>query len=363
MTRAKTPGRPGRRRALRGAGLTLLGILLLGGAGHALAWQWLTGAMTVAFSDWVAQQRANGWEVEHATPARDGWPFAARLTVPEIRIAGWSPALPQGFVWEARRLNLAIAPPRIDRLVITAEGEQRIRVGALTIPYAAALLRVAVPIDRGPPARMAELTLHGLRAETPAGPLTAARVEASAMPGMAEGEPGLALRVDARQVTLPPMPDLSAFGRDVERASLDAVLTGPPPPPLPMTPRERAEAWHAASATLDLREVALRWGPLAGALTMALRLDAALQPVGDGTLRLERPAEAVGSLAGAGMIGPRTAATAQAVLGMMTRVPEGGGAPRVEVPVGIDSGAITVARIPLLRLRPIVWPETVVNLR
>lgn len=363
MTSAKMPGRPGRRRALRGAGLTLLGILLLGGAAHALAWQWLTGVMTVAFSDWVAQQRANGWDVEHDMPARDGWPFAARLTVPEVRIAGWSPTLPQGFVWEARQLNLAIAPPRIGLLVITAEGPQRIRSGALSIPYTATLLQVALPIDRGPPSRLAALTLQGLRAETPDGPLTAARVDARAMPGMTEGEPNLALHIDARQVHLPPMAGLAAFGRDVERASLDAVLTGPPPPPLPMTPRERAEAWHASGATLDLREVALRWGPLAGELRMALRLDAALQPVGSGTLALERPAAVVASLAAVGVIAPRAATTAQVMLGMIARVPEGGGAPHVSVPIGIEDGAVTLARIPLLRLRPINWPGSLPHLR
>ena len=355
MTSAKTSGRPGRRRALRGAGFTLLGVLLLGGAAHGLAWQWLTGVMTVAFSDWVAQQRANGWEIDHGLPARDGWPFAARLTVPEVRIAGWSPTLPQGFRWEAGQLSLTIAPPRIDRLVITADGAQRIRVGALSIPYVASLSQVVVPINRGPAPWMAELTLHGLRAETPGGPLAAGRVDARAMPGIADGEPNLALRLDARAVIMPPIPDLAAFGRDVEHASLDAVLTGPPPPPLPVTPRERAEAWHAAGATLDLRAVTLRWGPLAGELRMALRLDAALQPVGGGTLVLERPAEAVGSLAASGVIAPRAAATAQAVLGMIARVPDGGGPPRVDVPVGMENGAITVARIPLLRLPPIVW--------
>ncbi len=356
MTRAKTPGRPGRRRALRGVALTLLGVVLLGGAVHGLAWLWLTGVMTVAFSDWVTQQRARGWEVDHDLPVRGGWPFAARLSVPDVHIAGWSPTLPQGFVWEAGRVDVTIAPPRIDQLVITAEGPQRIASGALSIPYAASRLRAVLPFDQGPAARPAKLVVEGLRAETPEGLLTAGRVDARVASGGADGEPNLGLRIEARQLGLPPLPQLAAFGRQVESAALDAVLSGPPPPSLPMTPRERAEAWRAGGGTLDLQSATLRWGPLVGEMTMVLRLDAALQPVGNGRVMLERPGEVIASLAAAGAVDPRAAMTAQAVLGMVARPPEGGGAPRVDVPVGIAGGVVSLARIPLLRLQPVTWP-------
>ena len=363
MTSAKTPGRPGRRRALRGVGLTLLAILLLAGVAQGLGWLWLTGAMTVGFSDWVAQQRARGWEVEHGLPERGGWPLTARLTVPDIRIAGWTSALPRGFIWEARQLDLTIAAPWLDRLVLTAQGPQRIRAGTLSLPYTAARLQAVVPLEHGPQPRTSELILEGLRAETPNGPLTAGIFHARATPGGGDGEPHLALQIDARQVGLPDLPDLAAFGREVESATVNAMLIAPPPPPMPMTPRDRAEAWHASSATLDLRQMLLRWGPLAGDLRMVLRLDAALQPVGQGQLTLEHPAQVVASLATAGLITPRAAMTAGAVLGMVARVPEGGGAPRVEVPVGVEDGTITLARIPLLRLRPITWPGESGHLR
>jgi len=356
MIRAKTPGQPGRRRILRGVAVTLLCVLALGGMAHGAAWLWLTGAMTVAFSDWVTQQRAMGWEVDHDLPIRRGWPFAARISIPDIHIAGWTPTLPQGFVWEAAQLDLTIAPPRIDRVVITADGQQRIASGAVSIPYTTARLRAVLPLDHGPSSRPAKLVLEGLHAETPDGPLTASRIEARLAPGGGDGEPGLGLRIEAQQLSLPPMPELAAFGRDVQRAALDAVLTGPPPPPLPMTPRERAEAWRAGGGALDLQAATVRWGPLVGEMSMVLRLDAALQPVGNGRLALERPAEVIASLAAAGAVDPRAAMTAQAVLGMVARAPAGGGAPRVEVPVGIADGVISLARIPLLRLRPVIWP-------
>jgi hypothetical protein len=356
MMSAKTTGRPVRRRALRGVGMTLLAVLVLAGIAHGLAWLWLTGAMTVALSDWVTLQRSRGWVVEHALPERAGWPFAARVSLPAVRIAGWLPALPQGFEWEAARVDLSIAPPQLDHLTVSAGGAQRITAGGVTVPYAAARLQAVLPLERGPPTPPVTFLLEGLRATTPAGPLAAARIDARAMPGQPYGEPSLGLRVDAWQVILPPLPEVAAFGRQLDHAVLDAVLTGLPPP-MALSPRDRAAAWRAAGGTLDLREVSLRWGPLVGTLQMVLRLDAALQPVGGGELTLEHPAAVVAALADAGMVAPRPAAAAQVMLGMLARSPEGGGAPRVEVPVGIEQGSVTLARIPLLRLRPVIWSD------
>lgn len=348
---------------MRGVAMTLLGAVVLAGVVLGVGWVWLTGAMTVSFSDWVAQQRARGWEVEHGLPARAGWPFAARLTVPGVRVVGWTAAMPRGFVWEAQQVDLTIAPLRMNRLVLAASGQQSIRAGTISVPYTAARLEANVALDGGPPTQGMVFTLEGLRAETREGPLTAAHVQARVAPGSENGEPALILQVDTRQVRLPPFPALADIGRDVENASIDALLSGPPPSPLPLTPRERAETFRDNGGRLDLRSVALRWGPLAGELRMVLRLDAALQPEGHGLLTLERPAEMVATLAAIGMIPPRSAMTAGAVLGMVARVPDGGGAPQVEVPVGIIDGTITLASIPLLRLRPIIWPGEAMHLR
>lgn len=365
---------------MRGVALTLLAVLLLGGVAHGVGWMWLTAAMTVGFSDWVAQQRARGWEVEHGLPKRGGWPFAARLTVPGVRIAGWTAALPQGFVWEAGQVDLSIAPPRINQMMMAASGPQLLRTSAFSVPYTAARLEARVPLDNappgppppglpphgpppGPPPVGMEFTIEALRADTRDGPLTIGQLHARLAPGRENGEPALILRLDTRQVGLPPLPQLTALGREVESASMDAVLVGPPTLPLPLTPRDRVENFRDNASRLELRSLALRWGPLASDLRMVLRLDAALQPVGSGVLRLERPVEMVAALAETGVIPPRSAMTAGAVLGMVARAPEAGGAPQVEVPVGIADGTITLASIPLLRLRPIVWPGEALHLR
>jgi len=336
----------------------LLGLAVLAGVAHTFAWLWLTGALTVGFSDWVTQQRARGWDVEHATPERGGWPFAARLTVPDFRLAGSTATLRQGFTWRAGQIALTVAPPHLDRLSITAEGPQRLTSGGLTLPYTADRLRILLPLDPTPPPRPTEFLLEGLDATGPEGPVTASRILAVISPEHGGPEAGVHLHLTASQIVLPPGQAAHPFGRTIESATADAVLTGPPPSPIPMTAVERAEAWRDAGGRLELQDVALRWGPLIGALRMTLQLDDALQPQGDGRLVLERPAEAVGAVAAARMIDARAATGAQAMLALLARVPEGGGAPQVDVPVALERGTLSLARIPLLRVPHVAWPRT-----
>lgn len=350
---AKPPRSTAARRTLRGVGLSLLALAVLLAAAHGLAWRWMTGALAVGFSDWVTLRRAEGLTVEHGLPARAGWPFAARLDVPGFRIAGRSPALPEGFAWETARLHLSVAPPDLGRLVLEATGPQALRLGATAVPYTAARLRAVVPLEPGLPPRGAEGLAEQVVALTPGGPVAARRIEGVVAPRQADA--GLALWLSAEAVTLPPLPAAAAFGRALQQMAAELAVTGPLPPPAP--PAQRAAAWRAGGGVLDLRRLALRWGPLAAEMRGTLRLDPALQPVGAGTLALERPQEALAALAGAGLVAPREAGAAGAVLALMTRR-AADGAPRVELPVTVEDGRLAVARVPLLRLAPIRWPET-----
>jgi hypothetical protein len=170
----------------------------------------------------------------------------------------------------------------------------------------------------------------------------------------AEAEPTLVLAITAEGVALPPLPATVAFGRDVQSLSVDAVLLGPPP--LPGPPAIAAAAWRDAGGTIDITSLALRWGPLAGDARLVLALDAALQPTGNGTLRLTGAAEALDALAGAGLIASGAARTARAVVVLLGRPSPEGGPPRVELPVALTHGTVSLARVPLLRVAPIAWP-------
>ena len=324
---------------------------------HGLAWRWMTGALAEGFTDWTTMRRAQGWQVDHGLPRRDGWPFAARLSVPGLTVSGRSALLPEGFVLESPGLVLEIAPPRLDRLVLRAQGEQRIRLGQVEIPLAADRLEVLLALEPGLPPRALDGLAEGLRAATPEGPLASRRIALSARTAAAEAEPAVTLDLLAEGVLLPPgtaLPAQAAFGRHLEEARLRAALTGPLV--LHGPAMAAATAWRDAGGVLDLQRVALRWGALTGEARMALTLDPTLQPAGTGLLRLADAPAALEAMAAAGVIPRNAARAAQGVALLTARVPEGGGPPWVELPLTLGNGTLAAARIPLLRLAPIAWP-------
>jgi len=352
MTAKAETRRTPRRRPLRGLGLTLLALLGLAAGAHALAWRWMTDAIAAGLADWTARQRAMGWTVAHGPPVRGGWPLEARIEVPAVTVTGWSPALPQGFTWEAARVGLSIAPPRLDRLVIAPAGAQRLRLDAAVVPFTADTLRATVPLDPATPRGSGEFLAEGLVAMLPEGPFAAARIAAVLAPRPDDGALMLAAR--AEDILVPPARAVAAFGPRIAQVGLDAAMTGPAPPPGP--PARAAAAWRDAGGTIEIGGIMLRWGALAAEARGMVRLDAALQPAGQGRLVLERPQETLAALVEGGLVPRREAGAAQALLALTTRVPAGGGAPRVELPVTIANGALAVGRIPLLRFAPLAWP-------
>nr|WP_272876081.1 DUF2125 domain-containing protein [Neoroseomonas soli] len=318
----------------------------------------MTAALAERFTDWTTMRRAQGWEVEHDLPTRGGWPFAARLTVPGLRISASDPAVAVDFALEVPRLVLQIAAPRLDRLVMRPQGEQRLRLGTTEVVFTAERLEAALALEPGLPPRAIEVLAERLRAATPDGPFEAQSLVLALSSRFAppDAEPAVTIDLAAQGVALPAgaaSPAMAAFGRRMEEARLEAVLTRA----LPMSgpPAAIAAAWRDAGGALDLRSVALRWGALAGEAQMTLTLDAALQPAGAGTLRLSDAPAALEAMASAGVITRGAARTAQGVAMFVARVPDGGGAPQVELPFTLANGIVTVARIPLLRLAPLAW--------
>ncbi|WP_244457208.1 DUF2125 domain-containing protein [Roseomonas fluvialis] len=355
MTDVKPP-RPPRRRARR----MIAGTLVLAGlavAAHAAAWTWSTGALAVGMSDWVTQRRAEGWTISHQPPTRGGWPFAARVSVAEVRIETPARANEAGIVHQAARLVVQVAAPRPTHLEVLADGPQRIELGGTAIPFAARRFALAVPLAAGP-APPVELDIAGLEALLPAGPvrLRAARIllhPGGRLPRPAESEPSVALALQAEGLEPPASPLTAALGAEIEALSADAVLVGAQP--LRGPPASMAAAWRDAGGVFEIPALALRWGPLQGDAQASFTLDRALQPRGRGSLRVAGAPAAVEALARAGLVDASAARSVQTVLMLMSRTPPEGGPPRVELPMALTDGTLSAARVPLLRMAPIDW--------
>ena len=367
MSAKSVPGQapPGRRRrsrlllrSLLGGGLLLAALV----AGHALLWRWMGSQLQEGFAAWAQARRAQGWRVEHEAPLLGGWPFAAVLTLPQFRLEGGAVTLPGGMAWQVEALRLRLQPPRLDRLTVEMGGRQRLRLGALELPYAADRLAAVMPLERHVLPREAELQAERLRIGTPAGALELRRaaMQVETRVTAIEGEPAVALQLHADTVTLPGEgglpPAAGSLGRQIQEITLDLALTGPVPPG--RYPVQKAEAWRDGGGTLELRGLELRWGELTATATATLTLDEALQPMGAGTLRLAGAGGAVDAAVGGGLLAPRSAGMARAVLQLLQRPAADGGPPVLEVPATLEDRTLSLARIPVLRLQPWSWPAS-----
>jgi hypothetical protein len=354
------PPRRASRSAVR-ASLALLLVLAALAAGHTLLWRGMGNRLEAGFAAWAQTRRAQGWRIEHGLPARGGWPFAATLALPGFRLAGGA-TLPGGIDWQAEAVVLRVALPRINRLVVDLRGPQRLRLGfGEPIPFAADRLEVLLPLEAGVLPREAYLAAEHLRIRAPSGGGGAIEVEAAhghleTRISATEAEPAVLLALTAEGIVLPPgvVPKAGGLPRRAESLSGEAVLTGPIPPG--RDPARRADAWREGGGTLELRALALRWGPVGATIGATITLDEALQPMGAGTVRLTGAGAALDALAAGGAVSPRAAASAKTVLALLARPPAEGGPPEVEVPLTLEDRLLTVARIPVARLAPLAWP-------
>lgn len=356
---AKLPAPERRRSRLRPRlllALPILGAALL--AIHALAWRWTGGQMEAGLRSWARAQRAAGWRVQYDPPERGGWPLAAALSVPQFRIAGRIAG--EEFEWQIPRLDLRVSAPLLDRVVAEPRGPQRLRIGTAEIPFAADRLEFAVPFEPGASVRQVELTTERLRAGTPEGPaeLRALQMRLETRSSATDAEAALAITLSASGIDLPAgllqNPSIAALGRRVEELGLDGSLSGPIP--LSDSIAERVEAWREGGGTLELREVMLGWGPVRGTVRMTLTLDDSMQPMGAGQVQVAGAGDLVRALVAAGVVAPRAGQTATMAIGLAQRVPEGGGPPRLDLPVTLEERRLMLGPIRLLRFAPIAWP-------
>jgi hypothetical protein len=345
----------GLRRAGRLVGGALLAVALLAASGHALLWLWLCGQLETGFNAWAAVRRAEGWRVEHETPARGGWPFSAGLTVPEFRLQGGAGLLPGGVDWRPDTLVLRVSPPRFDRLAVEAPGRHRLRLGGAALPFTAGQLSLALPIEGDAAPREAAAAAQRLRFDTPAGGV---EVRAASLDfgtrGGGRNEPATTLRVSAADLALPAdLPGTARLGRAVERIGLDLLLTRPVPPG--RDPARRAAAWRDDGGALEVQALNTRWGEAAASATATLTLDGALQPTGTGTLRLGGGEALLDAAGDTGLLSPFAAAAARIALRTLNRAPPGGGPAQAELPLVLRDRSLRLSGISVARLPALEW--------
>ncbi len=329
--------------------LILLAVVALLAAAHGALW-WVATARLVAEAEAaIAAEREAGAIVTHAAPVRGGYPFDARATFHTPRYAG-AVALPGGgtlpVAAEARSVTLVLSPSRPREVVADIACPCRLASGGPPVPIEAAELGATVPLVRG---RAPVLAGRDVVAELPEGPLAVTGFRATTA---SDGRAAIAF--EAWGVMLPPPEAQWPLGRALASVSAEATLRG-------LFPASRGTAqslalWRDSGGAFVLDRLALLWGPLSVRAAGTLALDHALQPRGAVTAWLAGFGPALDRLVAAGLIGRGPASLARLALTATSRPGEGG--ERVaEIPIAIEDSVLTAARIPLMRLPPVIWPN------
>ncbi|MCC6716566.1 MAG: DUF2125 domain-containing protein [Acetobacteraceae bacterium] len=342
--------------AKRRIGLLAGVVVLVAAAAHGALWWWAVTAMEREVAATLAAPPAAGWQASAGPLERGGWPLAATVALPGLAAAGPLGGVPGNILrWHAARMTVSIALLRPRTLVVELSGPQSLQLGpAPPVPVSAGEFRAEVPLEPGVPARAITIDATALTAGPPAGTLGVARLHIAAeqRPAALQGEPALTLAIAAHGIALPSA-QAWPLGPTVERFLLDLAVTGPVPrqPDLAL----RAASWRDGGGAAEVRRLELAWGEVTLTGSATLALDAQLQPMGAATARLAGHAAALRALTASGLLAPRTAMAAGAVLGLMARPPAGGGAAVVEVPFSLQDRTLALGRIPLVRVPELVW--------
>lgn len=346
--------RPRRVGIVRAAPWLLAGLAICLVMAHTVGWFWAEQTLRREVAGWIAAQRAQGLALATGPARSAGWPFAVRLELPDV-VAGPG-GLPGGGVLRTARASVGVSllQPGLLRIVLP----QPLR---LTLPdepdiaASAADWHVDMPLQQ--PDRAA-MDAQDWRADwTPAGQapqtLSAALLHLLVTPDALDTR----LTLSAQAIDLPAPRDgqILPLGRRLASVSGDATLHGP----LPDTTSAAALAgWRELGGRLDISRGAFGYGPLGVLGSGSVTLDAALQPAATAQLHVLGAAATLDALAQARALDPNAATAAKAVLALLTRIPEDGGAPAVDLPLRLRDRVLSLAGYPLMTLPPIVWPQT-----
>ncbi len=323
--------------------VALVALLLLGDAG---LWFAAQQALARGFAAWAADMAAQGLVVTAGPASAGGFPFTATRSFPVSLQAGEA-------VLRSERVTLVLSPrnPHTVRVLLPTP----VAVAAPSLP----------PLALNSPDWHLDAALDGSDISTDAktldiaiaGPNGDTRHVRVALAHLQVVPAGAVLDVagSAQSIVLPePLPgEVWPLGRHLASLAFQAGLHGRLPPPSAsrswLSPAVLS-AWRDSGGAIDLRRLAIGYGPLGLAGNAHLALDSGLQPMGTASLRVLGYAETLDALVAAHVVTAHAARAAGAVLALLARAPEGGGAPEVPLDVTLRDRVLTVAGFPLAKL-------------
>lgn len=337
----------------------LLGLLLLVALGYGLYWHFAAQALEQGIARWAAERRAEGYRVAYAGPSIGGFPFRleARLEEPAIE----APPAAGGWRWRGPAIRGEAAPWRPLRIDFSVPGRHE-------LSREVAGQRLVLEVDAGTADGTVEIAPDGrlesfdaMLADLAIGDAPDRRIAVAAATVAAtlpkpsatdhrRSSVAFGLSIDGLVLPTGESPPL---GRRIQHIAADGALMGRIPP----GPPERAlRRWLDDGGTLELHRLSIDWGPfhLVGDGTFAL--DQAMRPLAAMSATISGHAETLDVLVAEGVVQPREGSIARRLLAAMSRTPEDGGPPRLEVALTAQDGYLHVGPVKLIPLPAIGWP-------
>jgi hypothetical protein len=325
------------------------------------SWWWLeaAGQVRLGIARWADERRAAGWMVDY-TLGVSGYPFSLNATIDQPRIVAESGK----WRWQGPRITSHAAPWRLSQVTVEFPGTHVVAIPAtapeMTVVAAKATGTAEVSVAGAIEHIAAEITGVSLsspdygsfRADRLALRATEAPPDARPQAGSPTPPPGPTVVAEIERLVLPDT-IRGALGQTVERASLNAQLTGRLPPGQPL--KDAVVAWRDQGGTLEIRELSGIWGPLTIAAAGTLALDGNMQPQGALNARARGYNETVDALVNAGLVNRRAGANVKVAFGVLGKQPQGGGPPEITVPVTVQNSWIYLGPVGLLPIPPLAW--------
>lgn len=130
-------------------------------------------------------------------------------------------------------------------------------------------------------------------------------------------------------------------------------------PPWPVEPTQRTvESWRIAGGvvTIDGAQAALPAGGQVN-LTAAFNVNEALQPVGEGQIRVDEYEKVIDLLIERSIIAQDAAVMIKLTVGLVAAADEDGDPTALTLPLRIDGGQIFAGEFLLGQMPPVVWPD------
>ncbi len=305
----------------------------------AAAWSLVTGALRAGVDDWASRQRHLGVDVLVTDGRAGGWPFAATWGY-AVRLGPGG--LPGGARVEAA-LTSAISPLRPGVVITDVAGASIVAANGAV--FAASATRWTAELALAAPDRV-RIEAAGLRVAWGGRHIDVATLAGVGVAGVGGQSVDVALGgidlAGGGGVLLPP-----PFGSVIRAVTLDAVLHGAVPP-VAATAEASARAWRDEAGQLEVKRLAIAYGPLDASIAGRFGLDKELRPAGEATLIARGLTPLLEASAESGLIPARAGQAAGGVLALL-----GGETPRI--PVTVADGQVSVMRFPIARLPRMAW--------